>query len=92
MRRRWNESRAKPRRSVEEILTIRDQRRTEALARCIQDMVQIYGRGGINHALVSQRLGIPLPFLFWKYPTLESLLAVALRADEDQSARVAGGF
>lgn len=91
MRPRWKVGRTKSHRSTEEIIAARDQRRTEALARCIRDTIQIYGREGVNHALVSDRLGIPLPFLNWKYPTRESLLAVGLTAAEDQGTKIVGG-
>ncbi len=91
MRPRWKEGRTKARRSAEEIFALRDQRRSEALAQCINDVVQIYGQGGISHAMVSERLGIPLPFLNWKYPTRESLLAVGLSTNEDPSTKMAGG-
>jgi hypothetical protein len=92
MRPRWKERRARPRRSVEEILAVRDKRRTEAFACCIKDAVQIHGRGGVNHAMVAETLGIPLPFLNWRYPTPESLLAVGLNAKEDPGTKMVGGI
>lgn len=92
MRPRWNEGRSKPRRSADEILAVRDQRRTKALAVCISDTVKAHGRGVVSHARIAEELGIPLPFLNWKYPTRESLLALGLTVNRDQNQNSSGAL
>lgn len=64
-------------RSLAEVLTGRDQRRTEALALCVNEMRSSQGPGTLTHAIVAERAGVPVQFVQWKYPSVENLLALA---------------
>lgn len=62
----------KPRREPAEVLRERDERRTAALAQCVREMRSSKHR--LTHTLVAERLGVPVQYVRWKYPSMEELL------------------
>ena len=67
----------KPRRPVAEIIRDRHERTTEALIACVSEMARHYGPGAVTHTVVAERIGVPVRYVEWKYPTLDTLLAMA---------------
>ena len=67
----------KPRREPAEIKRERDLRRTAALAQCVREMNSGNESQGLSHSLVAERVGVPVQYLRWKYPSVEHLLAMA---------------
>ena len=66
----------KPRRPAAEVLQDREERRTAALAACISEMKSM-GPEWVTHGLVAERVGVPVQFVRWKYPSIQGLLAMA---------------
>ncbi|WP_427005446.1 hypothetical protein [Pseudarthrobacter sp. H2] len=67
----------KRRRAAAEILKDRDARRTAALAACVTELNRRQGPGRVTHTLVAERVGVPVQYVHWKYPSIETLLAMA---------------
>jgi DNA-binding transcriptional regulator YbjK len=67
----------KPRRDPAEIVRERDARRTAALAKCIKEINGDTEAHGLTHSFVAERVGIPVQYVRWKYPSIEHLLALA---------------
>jgi DNA-binding transcriptional regulator YbjK len=67
----------KRRREPAELLREREARRTAALAQCVREMSTGEGTRGVTHTLVAERVGVPVQFVRWKYPSVEHLLAMA---------------
>lgn len=65
----------KPRREPAEVIRERDERRTAALAQCVWEMHGSKQR--LTHTLVAERVGVPVQYVRWKYPSMEQLLAMA---------------
>ena len=65
------------RREPSEVLKEREARRTAALAKCIHEITSTGERQGVSHSLVAERVGLPVQYVLWKYPSVEHLLAVA---------------
>ena len=74
----------KPRRPVAEIIRDRHERTTEALIACVSEMARRHGPGAITHRVVAERIGVPVRYVEWKYPSVETLLAMA------EASRVVG--
>jgi DNA-binding transcriptional regulator YbjK len=72
-----NKPTRKSRRAVNDILAERDARRTAALIACISEMSSSQGPDAVTHALVAKRVGVPVQYLQWKYPSHENLIAMA---------------
>jgi DNA-binding transcriptional regulator YbjK len=66
----------KPRRPAAEVLQDREARRTAALAACISEMKSM-GPEWVTHGLVAERVGVPVQFVRWKYPSIQGLLTMA---------------
>ncbi|WP_461855281.1 hypothetical protein [Arthrobacter sp. C152] len=64
------------RRDPAEIIGERDARRTAALAQCVREMSGD-GPAGVTHSRVAERVGVPVQYVRWKYPSVEHLLAIA---------------
>lgn len=60
-----------------EVIRERDARRTAALAQCVRDMNSGAGPEEVTHSLVAERVGLPVRYVEWKYPSVEHLLAMA---------------
>jgi hypothetical protein len=73
----WRNKARKPRRAVNDILAERNARRTAALIACISEMSSSQGPAAVTHDLVAERVGLPVQYVQWKYPSHESLIAVA---------------
>jgi hypothetical protein len=75
----WQQKpRARPgKRSASKILALREARRTLAISVALGELSRLDGQDNAVHALVAERTGLPLGFIQWKYPTLESLVRVA---------------
>ncbi|CAH0290826.1 hypothetical protein SRABI83_04201 [Arthrobacter sp. Bi83] len=73
--------RQKPKRNdpkvVGEVLRERNERRTAALIACISEMSRRQGPDAVTHALVAERAGVPVQYVQWKYPSRETLIALA---------------
>ncbi|HJV99592.1 MAG TPA: hypothetical protein VJ617_10920 [Arthrobacter sp.] len=67
----------KHRREPAELLRERDARRTAALAQSIRELSRGAGPQGVTHTLVAERIGVPVQYVRWKYPSVEHLLAMA---------------
>ena len=67
----------KPRRPAAEVLQDREARRTAALAACISELNSSMGPEWVTHGLVAERVGVPVQFVRWKYPSIQGLLAMA---------------
>lgn len=66
-----------PRRAAAEILRDRDARRTAALAACVAEINSSQGPEVVTHRLVAERIGVPVQYVHWKYPSIGTLLAMA---------------
>lgn len=74
----WRQKRKqKPRREPAEVIRERDARRTAALARCVREVWGSNDPQALTHSLVAERVGVPVQFVRWKYPSIEHLLAIA---------------
>lgn len=74
----WRQKpRQKTRRAAADILRDRDERRTAALAACVAEIIDREGREVVTHRLVAERVGIPMQYVQWRFPSLETLLSVA---------------
>ena len=73
--------RQKPKRNhpkpAADIIRERNKKRTAALIACISEMSMGQGRESVTHALVAERAGLPVQYVQWKYPSRETLLALA---------------
>jgi DNA-binding transcriptional regulator YbjK len=67
----------KDRRVAADILRDREARRTAALAACVAEISDREGREGVTHRLVAERVGVPVQYMHWRFPSIETLLAVA---------------
>lgn len=67
----------KHRREPADLLRERDARRTAALAQSIRELSRGAGPQGVTHTLVAERVGVPVQYVRWKYPSVEHLLAMA---------------
>jgi hypothetical protein len=65
----------KPRREPADVIRERDERRTAALAQCVREINGSKQR--LTHTLVAERVGVPVQFVRWKYPSMEQLLGMA---------------
>jgi hypothetical protein len=65
----------KPRREPAEVIRERDERRTAALAQCVRELNN--NKQGLTHALVAERVGVPVQYVRWKYPSVQQLLEMA---------------
>lgn len=65
----------KPRREPAEVIRERAERRTAALAQCVREMNN--SKQGLTHTLVAERVGVPVQYVRWKYPSMEQLLEMA---------------
>ena len=65
----------KPRRERADVIRERDERRTAALAQCVREMADSEQR--LTHTLVAERVGVPVQYVRWKYPSVEQLLEMA---------------
>jgi hypothetical protein len=66
----------KPRREPAEVIRERDSRRTAALAQCVRELQRGNDSPGLTHSLVAERVGVPVQYVRWKYPSVEHLLAI----------------
>ena len=74
----WRQKpRQKSRRAAADILRDRDARRTAALAACVAEISGLEGRDVVTHRLVAERVGVPVQYVQWRFPSLETLLAAA---------------
>ena len=64
-------------RPVADILRERNERRTAALAACVNEVSSSQHPDAITHDLVAERTGVPLQYVQWKYPSREHLIALA---------------
>jgi hypothetical protein len=67
----------RPRREPAEVIRERDARRTAALAQCVRELNTGSETRGLTHGLVAERLGLPVQYVRWKYPSVEHLLRMA---------------
>lgn len=67
----------KRRREPAEVVRERDARRTAALAHCVREMSSGEGPHEVTHTRVAERVGVPVQYVRWKYPSVEHLLAMA---------------
>jgi len=65
----------KPRREPADVIRERDERRTAALAQCVREMNGSEQK--LTHTLLAERVGVPVQFVRWKYPSMEQLLEMA---------------
>ena len=72
-----NKPRRKSRKSVNDILEERNARRTAALIACITEVNSSCGPDAVTHDLVAERVGVPVQYVQWKYPSHQSLIAMA---------------
>jgi hypothetical protein len=76
----WGQkSKSKPAKPVADILRARNEKRTAALIACITAINDAEGPDTVTHSLVAERVGIPVQYVEWKYPSRENLLAMAAR-------------
>jgi len=74
----WRQKRKqRHRREPSEVLKDREARRTAALAKCIREINSTGDPQGVSHSLVAERVGLPVQYVRWKYPSVEHLLAMA---------------
>ena len=76
----------KSKRAADEILRDRDARRTAAVAACVAEIHDSEGPEVVTHRRVAERVGVPVQFMHWKFPSVETLLAMAepRRQDEER--------
>lgn len=67
----------KSRRDPAEVVREREARRTAALAKCVKEMSSDIEAQVLTHSLVAERVGIPVQYVRWKYPSIQHLLAMA---------------
>jgi len=80
----WRQQpRQKKRRDAADILRERDARRTAELAACVTEIRDSQGPEVVTHRLVAERVGVPVQFVHWKYPAIETLLAMAATFAEE---------
>jgi hypothetical protein len=60
-----------------ELLKARDARRTAALTQCVRELSSSGVPQELTHTLVAERVGVPVQYVRWKYPSVEHLLAMA---------------
>jgi hypothetical protein len=76
----WRQKpKSKPAKPLADILRERNEKRTEALIACITMMSVTEDLGTVTHSLVAERVGLPVQYVEWKYPSRENLLAMAAR-------------
>ncbi len=74
----WRQKpRQKRRKAAAEVIQERDARRTAALVDVVAEVGRSEGQETITHMLVAERVGVPLPYVQWKYPSVENLRAAA---------------
>jgi hypothetical protein len=74
----WNhKQKQKRRREPAELLKARDARRTAALTQCVRELSSSGVPQELTHTLVAERVGVPVQYMRWKYPSVEHLLAMA---------------
>ena len=74
----WRQKpRQRSRRVVTDILRDRDARRNAALAACVAEISDREGREVVTHRLVAERVGVPVQYVQWRFPSIETLLAMA---------------
>jgi DNA-binding transcriptional regulator YbjK len=64
-------------RSPSQILALREARRTSAISAAIGELHRKGGQIAIDHTMIAEQTGLPVEFIQWRYPSLESLLHVA---------------
>jgi hypothetical protein len=67
----------KNRRDAADVLRDREERRTAAFAACVAEFQASLGPGLVTHRMVAERVGVPVQYVHWRYPSIETLLAVA---------------
>ncbi len=88
----WREKRkTKPARAVADILRERNERRTSAVIACITEISGTGGPESVTHSLVAERVGLPLQWVEWQYPSRENLLAVGEVATAHHGCRSGPG-
>lgn len=74
----WRQKpRQKGRRTPADVLRDREERRTAALAACVAEIHASHGPQVVTHSLVAERVGVPVQYVHWRYPSIETLLAMA---------------
>lgn len=74
----WRQKpRQKHRKAATEVVQERDARRMAALVAVVAEVGRSEGLEMITHMMVADRAGVPLPYLQWKYPSVENLRAAA---------------
>jgi len=80
----WRQKpRQKSRRAAADILRDREARRTAALAACVAEIRDREGREVVTHRLVAERVGVPVQYVQWRFPSLETLMSVATLSSGD---------
>ncbi|MFE4542834.1 hypothetical protein [Arthrobacter sp. NPDC056727] len=74
----WRQkARRKTPKRAADVLRERDERRTAALIACITEVSSSEGPESVTHGLVAERVGVPVQYVEWKYPSREHLMAIA---------------
>lgn len=69
----WRQKPKTRRKPFAERLAEREARRTSAIATAVDEFSRTGDGTGVDHGQIAARTGIPVQYLLWKYPTVDSL-------------------